>query len=306
VHQCAHRITLVHNPAAGYHNIKSEDIVAMLSRACYAPQSVSSKDPELDRSLEDPGDFVVVAGGDGTVATIAIKLAGKGVPVFVLPLGTANNIATSLGIVGSVNSLVPRIRDAKPQRVDIGVARGRWGEKRFVESVGTGLIAATIRNIEPLHDQSHPRFATPSEEFQHAYREMIKVLERTAARQCALQIDGIDRSGKYALVEAMNITCIGPNLCLASHADAGDGLLDLVLVAEHDRGRLCDYLNRRIEGDVPDFPFPTIRANDVVIDPCSAPLHIDDELHSESHEPLEPPGPIRLCIEAPGVAFLIP
>ena len=46
----------------------------------------------------DFGDAVIVAGGDGTVGKVAKRLAGTDVPLVVLPTGTANNIARSLGI----------------------------------------------------------------------------------------------------------------------------------------------------------------------------------------------------------------
>ena len=299
------RITLVHNPAAGYHDITGEQIAAMLRQAGYAPDSVSSKDPALDRALDDPGDCVVVAGGDGTVAKVAIILAGRDVPLFILPCGTANNIAMSLGITGSIQSLVTRLPIAKPRRIDLGVARGRWGEQRFVESFGVGLFATAMRNIEPMHDASHQRFATPHEEFEHAHCEMIKLLERTTSRECRIELDGIDRSGQYVLIEAMNIACIGPNLCLAPDADPGDGMLDVVLLPESDRESFCECLKRRIEGDRSPPPVSIVRATKITIDPCGSPLHIDDELHSESHEPLEPPGPIELSARGGQIRILV-
>ena len=298
------RITLIHNPGAGYDNLPGEKLVSLLQHAGYEPRCVSSKGGDIDRALEDPGEFVVVAGGDGTVAKIAMKLAGREIPVAILPAGTANNIALSLGVRGSFESLINGWSNATPGKIDLGIARGRWGEERFVESFGLGLLAQTMRNIEPMHDASQQKFQTRQEEFQHALREMKKVIERTSSRDYAIEIDGVDRSGAYALVEAMNIACIGPNLCLAPHAGLSDGLLDLVLLPASECDSFCDYLARQIEGEQRPPQFATIRGRRIVIDPKGAPLHIDDGLHSESHEPLEPPGPIELTVEAAQVTFL--
>jgi diacylglycerol kinase (ATP) len=58
---------------------------------------VSSNDRDLDYVLDQPADLVVVAGGDGTIKKIADKAKPGGPPLTILPLGTANNIATTLG-----------------------------------------------------------------------------------------------------------------------------------------------------------------------------------------------------------------
>lgn len=300
------RITLVHNPNAGYGDLKQDDVLSLLRRAGYEPRIVSSKDDEIDRALEDPGELIVVAGGDGTVAKIARKLAGREIPMAILPTGTANNIALSLGIRESSESLIKSWANAKPRKIDLGIARGRWGAERFIESFGLGLLAQTMRNIEPMHDASQQKFQTRAEEFQHALREMKKVVERTGSHKYTIEIDGADRSGAYVLVEAMNIACIGPNLCLAPQADVSDGLLDLVLLPADQRDDFCEYLAQQIEGQHLPPQLTTIRGRKIVIDPKGAPLHIDDELHSESQEPLEPPGPIELTVQAGQVTFLLP
>lgn len=300
------RITLVHNPNAGYENLAGEQLVALLRQGGFEPKYVPSKGPEIDRALENPGEFVAVAGGDGTVAKIAIKLAGRDIPVAILPAGTANNIATSLGISGSFESLIKSWRSAKPRKIDLGKASGRWGEQPFLESFGVGLLAQTMRNIEPMHEPSQQKFQSREEEFHHALREMKKLLERTGSHDYAIEIDGVDRSGAYVLVEAMNMACIGPNLCLVPHSDPGDGMLDLVLLPADQCERFCEYLARRIEGEQKPPGLLTLRGERILIDPKGAPLHIDDELHSESHEPLEPRGAIQLSVNAGRVSFLSP
>src|SRR5258708_29908272 len=52
----------------------------------------------LHRAKRNEVDAIVAGGGDGTVHTIAAVLAGAGVPLGILPLGTANHFAKDLGI----------------------------------------------------------------------------------------------------------------------------------------------------------------------------------------------------------------
>src|SRR4029079_17021998 len=65
-------------------------------------------------------------------------------PVAILPMGTANNIARSLGITGEALDVVRRLRRAPEKKLDIGVVNGPWGYKLFVEAVGFGLVAGLM------------------------------------------------------------------------------------------------------------------------------------------------------------------
>jgi diacylglycerol kinase (ATP) len=96
---------------------------------------------------------VLVAGGDGTVAKVARCLvdrdAAHRIPIAILPVGTANNIARSLGIEGEVGGLLSGLSNAKTRYLDVGLARGPWGERNFLEAVGCGSIAEAIAHSGP-------------------------------------------------------------------------------------------------------------------------------------------------------------
>ena len=69
-------------------------------------------------------DLVVVGGGDGTIATAAGMLAHTDVALGVLPLGTTNNFARSLGLPMDLAGAVAVLRDGKVADVDLGEAGG--------------------------------------------------------------------------------------------------------------------------------------------------------------------------------------
>jgi len=71
------------------------------------------------------------------------------IPITVLPVGTANNIARSLGIEGEVGGLLSGLSNAKTRYLDVGLARGPWGERNFLEAVGCGSIAEAIAHSGP-------------------------------------------------------------------------------------------------------------------------------------------------------------
>jgi len=65
---------------------------------------------------------VLVAGGDGAAAKIACRLLDSGVSMAILPLGTANNLARTLGFNSSPEEIIARLKGGKKRVFDVGVA----------------------------------------------------------------------------------------------------------------------------------------------------------------------------------------
>ena len=186
----------------------------------------------------------MVAGGDGTVGQVARATAGRAIPIAILPTGTANNIAGWLKLTGiPIEELVAGWTRASLQPFDLGVARGRWGTSRFLESVGVGLLAETMAEID-AGGAGYVNQLNGRETRITAARELLQsVLRRTRAVRCDLQLDELTLAGEYLLVEVLNFGAAGPNLRLAPDADGADGLLDVVVVEAHERSWLEKHLS---------------------------------------------------------------
>src|SRR6476661_6500007 len=100
------RAILIHNEKAGDKRHKREALVELLERAGYSVSYFPAKHSDLGDALGHPAEIIVSAGGDGTVARVVREARSDGPPIAVLPLGTANNIARSLGIGGPIEDLV--------------------------------------------------------------------------------------------------------------------------------------------------------------------------------------------------------
>ena len=74
---------------------------------------LSIKEEDWEKALSEPVDRVVIAGGDGTVSRLAPWLAGRKIPFCILPLGTANNCARSLGQMHTVESIIAGLRSER-------------------------------------------------------------------------------------------------------------------------------------------------------------------------------------------------
>ena len=304
------RTTVIYNPSAGDGRHAGEELLERFEEAGYDALLVSDKN-KLERRLKDPGELVVVAGGDGSVKDVAVALAGRGIPMAILPLGTANNIAKALGIMGSVAELIAGWRGAERRRLRVGRATGRWGGLGFVESVGVGLFTELV--TRGPQDVDENAAGLTGHAIDRALLLLRRIIEEQAPRARRVTLDGTDLSGEYLLVEAMNIPLVGPNVPLAPGADFSDGLLDLVLVTERERGALDDSVRARIHGAAAPLELPVRRGRRVVLRASPAELHVDDdawkaEPHGEQPVNRHAEGEVGIGLggEDEGVEVLVP
>ena len=105
---------LLHNPKAGRGEYSKNKLTRAFRKAGHQVTYRSTKEHGWKRSIKDSKELIVVAGGDGTVGKVAHQLIGRSKPLTILPIGTANNLARSLGFTGSVQKLVDQIGRARP------------------------------------------------------------------------------------------------------------------------------------------------------------------------------------------------
>jgi diacylglycerol kinase (ATP) len=278
-------VTLLHNPAAGEGEPSRHELIRALMAAGHAVCYQSTREKGYEKALDHPGDLVLVAGGDGTVRKAAGHLLGRDIPLALLPLGTANNIAKALGVEGSPGQVIAGLASAQPRRFDAGLARGAWGEAHFVEAVGVGLFAVTMCLVERRADHREGRAEHEDLGLTRDLRYMKRVLRDLRPRAWHIEVDGDDLSGDYLLCEVMNIPSIGPNLRLAPGADFDDGLFDVVVATENERDALTAYIAARVAGGDPEPGLPVRRARQISIIAAGAEVHVDDELERPADTP---------------------
>jgi diacylglycerol kinase family enzyme len=298
-------VTLVHNPQAGHqHRGEADELVELLQQAGHRVRYQSAKEKGLKRVLEKRADLVVVAGGDGTVGKVVRRLAEleREVPLALLPAGTANNIARTLGLVERpFEELIGAWAQARRVKLDIGSAAGPWGERYFIESVGAGIFARLL--ADPASEKLKDRAA--------AVESGLRRLQQEAARLEPVEVfaalDGRDISGRYVLFEAVNLRYVGPNLHLVGDADPGDGHFDVVLVGEDERERLLRYLDHWQDNRERLALLPTLRGRRLEIEWTGFALHIDDKLQPKTKiKPKKMAGMVEARIGHAAVELLVP
>jgi diacylglycerol kinase (ATP) len=145
------RALLVINPASrrgsSFHGAAIRAFARAGVRCDAVLTSHAGQGARIAAELGERYDVVFTLGGDGTAMEVVGALAGNGgPPVGILPGGTGNLIARTLGIPLDVRRAVPLLLDGEEARVDLGVLAGaRPGlRRRFAFAAGVGIDATMI------------------------------------------------------------------------------------------------------------------------------------------------------------------
>jgi diacylglycerol kinase family enzyme len=262
------RTLLLHNPAAGDGSMTADRLEAALSRSGCVVTSCSKDEDGYKAALGETWDLVAVAGGDGTVAKAARYLRDRGIPLAILPTGTANNVAHSLELLGDAEEIAANLRGAAVRLLDLGSAKGPWGERGFIEAVGFGAVGPAILKAEPKPPFEH-RIRLGREALHDAIAE-------APAYNLVLTVDGERIAGDFLFAEILNLRFSGPRLPIAFFAEAGDQMLDIVLLAEEQRAAMLDWIKEAPQESPP--PVLVITGRNVTVAWQDAPLRLDDRV----------------------------
>ena len=119
----------------------------------YASSAEDAGQAACSKAIDDGSEAVIVAGGDGTVRAVAETLAGTGIPMGIVPIGTGNLLARNLGI--PLNDVERGFRTAlhDPTRsIDVGWADLTGGDQPgrhvFVVMAGFGIDSRMIAETD--------------------------------------------------------------------------------------------------------------------------------------------------------------
>ena len=273
------KIALFHNPAAGNALFKGSKLVRQFENAGYEVLYVSIKGKDWERAFSEPVDRAVIAGGDGTVSRLAPWLAGRNIPFCILPLGTANNCARSLGQMHTVETIISRLHSAPIKQVDLGIVTSSAGHRIFIESVGIGLLALFMSEMRILEKKKRSRMRlSPEKRLNEAVKYLSLLAREFPGEDCELLLDDQIVAGNFLLLEIANMRFIGPNLELVPDADPSDGCFDVIWVESARRKEWRDFLKARRKGQSVPAPVSARRCQRIVFRQVDVPVHVDGKV----------------------------
>jgi YegS/Rv2252/BmrU family lipid kinase len=132
-------------PAGGLERLRSELARHGVSNPLWYEVKKSRKaPPKVKQALADGADVLFVWGGDGTVQRCIDVVAGSGAAIAIVPVGTANLLATSLGLPTEIDRAVAVGLHGARRTLDTGVING----EHFSVMAGAGFDARTMAEAD--------------------------------------------------------------------------------------------------------------------------------------------------------------
>jgi len=197
-------------------------------------------------ALEEGADLVLVWGGGGTVQRCVDALAGSGVPIAIIPAGTANLFASNLGIPKDIAKAVRIGLHGERRPIDVGRING----ERFAVMAGAGLDASMIRDADAGLKDQVGRLAYLVTGARHLKDRSLDV---------RIQVDGTHwYQGKAACVLFGNVPDILGGVTAFADARPDDGRLEIGIVTADGLLEWTRTLGRTAVGQVERSPFVDI------------------------------------------------
>lgn len=177
---------------------------------------------------------VIVAGGDGTIRTVAEAVYESGIPLGLLPGGTGNLFARNLGLrMNDIEGAVATAFAGTTRTVDVAVAEledheGCRSTRVFLVMAGIGLDAAMAQNTSALAKK------------RMGWMAYVAPIARSVIANRLFHLDyrvdgGRTRSARAHTVIVGNCGTLTGNMLLIPAAKVDDGLLDVVMLRPKSR-----------------------------------------------------------------------
>jgi diacylglycerol kinase (ATP) len=142
-------ILVLINPHARSGERAYEDVISQLEKSAYDIIKLSPEERDIDPNLliekyRSRADCVLIGGGDGSVNQALPALVKTQLPLLVLPLGTANNLARTYALSGKVEEALILLAKGRVISVDLGTVNGIY----FVNVAGMGL-STRVNHLVP-------------------------------------------------------------------------------------------------------------------------------------------------------------
>jgi diacylglycerol kinase family enzyme len=222
------------SPAArgGGHGAKHDRLVAAIEAALKQRgltadvRSADSAEEAAALLKEAPAsgyDLAVVAGGDGTVRLAVHSLAGTSLPLAIVPLGTGNLLAATLGIPRDPFAAAERLATAEPVTIDTGVLVADEARETFAVAAGAGFDARVMSATSP---NLKSRFGVLA-----YFATVLRMLPSLPSSDTEIVVDGRTFHLQTVAVLVANSGQLVPGLVgPRSPLDPTDGLLDVVAI----------------------------------------------------------------------------
>jgi YegS/Rv2252/BmrU family lipid kinase len=226
-------IVVIFNPKSGNRpsDRDKEFLIVALEPYTLAYSFYETGDPNeikkiTEEAVQNKVEKIIIAGGDGSINVVINIIAQTDICMGIVPTGSANVLAKSLGIDLNIDKAVSAIFEGETKYIDLGRLNGSY----FAISAGCGFNAEVIKNTTTEKKNVHGAFAY--------YLEGMKQFANY--ENCTFNLE---YNGKKETLEALNVMFINTHNtfgALSEQFSLSDDLLDVIVYSPDKQG---DYVN---------------------------------------------------------------
>ncbi len=233
------RAELIFNPISGSPDASAAQLMEIiremqawnLAPEPYLVEPDSDLQAVAREALRQGMRMFVVCGGDGTIDVVAGALAGTPATLGIIPTGTRNNVALSLGIPSDIPAAVAILRTGRRVKVDVGSVTCCRMRRPFMEACSVGLLSALFPAADDIQHGNLARIG-----------DLLATLVTSPPTEMHLVLDGKKKIHTVChVVLISNMPYVGPNYQVSAAASAYDGLLDVLVFADLSKLELLGY-----------------------------------------------------------------
>jgi YegS/Rv2252/BmrU family lipid kinase len=244
----SNRVKLIANPGAGKASESADNLKLVTSYleknglkvdvALAKPKEEAT--PIAKKAIKDGYKIVVAMGGDGTIEAVMRGMIGSKVRLGIVPAGTENNIAKSLGIPKKLEEACALIASDNTLKLDLGQVTTRKGKKFvFFEMATIGLSAAIYPDANKAASGKLSGIKATAVTFIH--QEIRPKIFLTLDGESKIEVETM-------LVVVSNTPVFGKNFMVAPEASLKDGLLDVSVYPDFSKIELLRYYAAVMDG----------------------------------------------------------
>lgn len=219
------RLLFIINPASGANNKNWESIVRDWFGgkehvlAFHTIDTSTDNEPAILQQIKDfAPERIVAAGGDGTIKMMAGLLKQEHIttPLAILPTGSANGMATELGIPSNINDALELVVSGDARPLDLVCVNGEW----CIHLSDMGWNATILRHFEQIPQRGMLGYA----------RALFKMIGTRIYMPLTIRADGRLLQRKALMIVVANAARYGTGAVINPQGKPDDGVFELVIV----------------------------------------------------------------------------
>jgi diacylglycerol kinase (ATP) len=234
------RVKLIFNPISGANDkspVQLMDVIKEMQAWKFVPEPyLIEPDCDLPGVVRDAIAqgirMFVVCGGDGTISAVARALIGTNATLGIIPTGTQNNVALSLGIPTDIPAAIAILRTGRRFKIDIGICTCDDISTPFIEVCSVGLFSTLFSAGDDIQHGNIARIG-----------DFLATLTTTPPSEIHLLLEDkqeIQKLGHVVLIS--NMPYVVHHYQIGSLDSFNDGLLDVLFFADLSKLDLIGYV----------------------------------------------------------------